>query len=107
MKNNAVYLKKKRKELGMTPGKFAELLGVPKNIYQQYEKGDKNVSDNKFYDMKRIIESYEKIVYGKCPIDIGKFLEISRNEFLKNISCRGQIDIVNAVFDFLIRRLEW
>lgn len=103
---SAIKLKTKRKKLGMTQEKFAELLGISKGVYQKYESSYRNVPDEKFHEMECIIEKYEKAIFRKNPMDLREFLETSRNQCLSNVFCEKQHDIVNAVFDFLLKKLE-
>lgn len=99
-----VYLKTKRKELGMNQGEFADIFGISKDVYRKYEENARNLPDDKFLIMKKTIEYYEKLNLCEKTIVSVEFLETARQECLVKIFKEEHHVIVNLVFDFLERK---
>lgn len=101
-----VYLKRKRKELGLSQNDFASLFGMKKDCYRKYEEGNRVPPDNVFCLMKIIVDYYEKEHSSTNTISVVDFLESVRQDSLTKIFCEEQHDVVNMVFDYLTRKAE-
>lgn len=99
-----VYLKTKRKELGLTQDEFADLFGMKTDCYRKYEEGNRTPPDYVFHMMKIVIDHCEK---GHSYTNlVSDFLESVRQDSLTKIFCKEQHDVVNMVFDYITRKAE-
>lgn len=103
-----VYLKKKRKEFGLTQDEFAQLFGLSSGCYRKYETGQRNLNDVIYRMMKIIIGMYEadKIRVNLDSLLSSDYLEMLREECIRTIFKSEQAYLVNLVFDFIIRTVR-
>lgn len=102
------YLKKKRKELGLTQDEFGKLFDLPDGCYRKYETEQRGLSVVVFRMMKIIIAEYEK---SKLNVDMNSilssdYLETLREECTCSIFTKEQSSIVNLIFDYIIRNVK-
>ena len=97
------YLRNLRKEMNMTQDEFAELFVLSKDCYRKYEDGQRNITENVYRMMLRILEYHRKKVEVE---NFSTFLEEIRQECLTSIFCEEKHEIVNIIFDYLLRKVE-
>lgn len=97
------HLKNVRKSMGMKQEEFAELFMLSVDCYRKYELGDRNLTDNVYRMMLRILEYHKK---GVMIDNFSVFLEEMRRECLTNIFCLEKHETVNMIFDYLIRKVN-
>lgn len=109
-----MFLKNKRKELGMTQQQFAEILGLRYETYRKYEATNKDcrhISDGLFEIVTLKIQLYEKEHEGEIigKICISRFLECNRNDLICSFSTRNEREIAGITLDAvleIIREVE-
>lgn len=102
----AVYLRNKRKNLGLTQDEFASLFDMSKDTYRKYEEEERTPSRYVLRMMKIVISYYEKEQMSMNTMATISFLEAARQECLAKYFCKEQHDIVNMVFAYLIGKAE-
>lgn len=98
-----VHLKNLRKQMDMTQEEFAELFVLTTDCYRKYETGERNLTENVYRMMLRILEYHKKEI---AVDNFSTFLEEIRQECLTSIFCVEKHEIVNMVFDYLLRKVE-
>lgn len=97
------HLKNVRKSMGMKQEEFAELFVLSVDCYRKYELGDRNLTDNVYRMMLRILEYHKKEV---AVDNFSTFIEEMRQECLTNIFCEEKHETVNMIFDYLKRKVK-
>ena len=106
--NAPMYLKKKRKEFGLTQDEFAKLFDLSGDCYRKYETKQRGLNEVMFRMMKLLITEYEKSRNAesmKCILS-SSYLEILRKECINSIFRTENAEIVNLVFDYIIRNVK-
>lgn len=100
------FLRTKRKEHHLTQDEFAELFGMTKDCYRKYENGERRIPDNIYRMMNIIINNLEEKGICKDMVSVNDFIEEIRQASLISVFDKSQHDLVNVIFDFIIRKLK-
>lgn len=100
------YLENKRKALHLTQDEFGKLFNISGDIYRKYISKNRGLKETNFRMMKIIIEYYEAAENSINSISISDYLEHLRNSCLNTIFSKEQHDVVNMIFDFIIRNIN-
>lgn len=100
------YLENKRKELHFTQDNFAELFSMSGNVYNKYINNSRCLDMSTFRMMKIILEYYELADSSINSISVSNYLESLRNESLISVFNQDYRNIVNIIFDFIIRNVK-
>lgn len=106
-----MYLKRTRKEFGMSQKQFANILGLKYGTYRKYEElnsGSRNVSDKLLEDIITKVTQYEQEhkseIVGK--IIISRYLEVNKDTFLMYFPSKAEREIVNIMFRIILDRIK-